>query len=118
MSGIDGQWYHSMNKMHWSIHFCSAIGMPLERHTQGYMTWNVGLSSAMTTMIVRNTDKSYTGAVFSLGVSSSFVSMNHTWKINKEDLKLRIYCKSVLQENEKYRKYLYISLMSTSPVLF
>ena len=67
--------------------------MPLDRHTQGYMTWNLGLFSAMTTMIVRDTDRSHTGIVFSLGLSSSFASVNHTWKINKEDLKLRIYCK-------------------------
>lgn len=67
--------------------------MPLDRHTQGYITWNAGLVSAMTTMIVRDTDQSRTGFVISLGVSSSFMSVNHTWKINKEDLKLRIYCK-------------------------
>lgn len=67
--------------------------MPLDVHTQGFLTWNIGLISAMTTTIVRNTDKSHSGFVVSLGISSSFISMNHTWKINKEDLKLRIYCK-------------------------
>lgn len=67
--------------------------MPLDRHTQGYITWNLGLASAMTAMIVRDTDKSHSGVIFSIGLSSSFVSMNHTWKINKEDLKLRIYGK-------------------------
>lgn len=67
--------------------------MPLDVHTQGYITWNVGFASAMTTMIVRDTESSHSGVVFSLGLSSSFISMNHTWRINKADLKLRVYCK-------------------------
>ena len=75
------------------VMFCVDVGMPLDRHTQGYMTWRVGMSPAITTTIVRDTDKSHTNLVFSLGILSSFVSMNQTWKINKEDLKLRIYCK-------------------------
>lgn len=71
----------------------SALGMPLDRYTQGYITWNVGFASSMTTMIVRDTDKSHSSIVFSLGLTSSFMSASQTWKINKADLKLRVYCK-------------------------
>ncbi|XP_065219886.1 dnaJ homolog subfamily C member 11 [Planococcus citri] len=73
--------------------FVSSLGMPLDAHTQGYLTWNIGFASSMTTMLVRDTETSYSAAVFSLGLSSSFVSMNHVWKINKADLRLRVYGK-------------------------
>lgn len=85
------QFKHTSNGIR--LGFITSLGMPLDRHTQGYITWNLGLASAMTAMIVRDTDKSHSGVIFSIGLSSSFVSMNHTWKINKEDLKLRIYGK-------------------------
>ncbi len=65
--------------------------MPLDVHTQGYWTWNIGLDSAMSTMIIRDTDRSLSGFVISLGVANSFISANHMLKINKADLKLRVY---------------------------
>lgn len=67
--------------------------MPLDVHTQGYLTWNIGFASSMTTMLIRDTESSHSSIMLSLGLSSSFVSMNHTWKINKEDLRLRVHCK-------------------------
>lgn len=73
--------------------FVSTLGMPLDVHTQGYLTWNIGFASSMTTMLIRDTESSHSSIMLSLGLSSSFVSMNHTWKINEEDLRLRVHCK-------------------------
>lgn len=63
--------------------------MQLDKHTVGYLTYRVGLQSTMSTIIVRDTTRSYTALSVHFGILQSFVSLNYTYKMNEKQMKLR-----------------------------
>lgn len=65
------------------------LAMQLDKHTVGYLTYRAGVQSAMSTMIVRDTSRSYTAFSIHFGVLHSYVSLNYTYKMEEKQLKLR-----------------------------
>ncbi|XP_053988957.1 dnaJ homolog subfamily C member 11 isoform X1 [Hylaeus volcanicus] len=65
------------------------LAMQLDKNTVGYLTYRAGIQSAMTTMIVRDTSRSYTAFSIHLGILQSFVSLNYTYKMEEKQMKLR-----------------------------
>lgn len=63
--------------------------MQLDKHTVGYLTYRAGIQGAMSTMIVRDTSRSYTSFSVHFGLIHSFVSLNYTYKMEEKQLKLR-----------------------------
>lgn len=63
--------------------------MQLDNHTVGYLTYRAGIRSAMNTMIVRDTSRSYTAFSIHLGILQSYVSLNYTYKMEEKQIKLR-----------------------------
>lgn len=63
--------------------------MQLDKHTVGYLTYRAGIQDAMSTMIVRDTSRSYTAFSIHFGLLHSFVSLNYTYKMEEKQLKLR-----------------------------
>lgn len=70
--------------------------MQLDKHTVGYLTYRAGIQNAMSTMIVRDTSRSYTAFSIHFGLIHSFVSLNYTYKMEEKQLKLRGSVKLVL----------------------
>ncbi|KZC09223.1 DnaJ like protein subfamily C member 11, partial [Dufourea novaeangliae] len=69
--------------------FVGTLAMQLDKHTVGYLTYRAGIQSAMSTMIVRDTFRSYTAFSINLGLLQSFLSLNYTYKMEEKQLKLR-----------------------------
>ncbi|XP_076179972.1 dnaJ homolog subfamily C member 11 [Ptiloglossa arizonensis] len=65
------------------------LAMQLDNHTVGYLTYRAGIRSAMNTMIVRDTSRSYTAFSIHLGILQSYVSLNYTYKMEEKQIKLR-----------------------------
>lgn len=70
--------------------------MQLDKHTVGYLTYRAGIQDAMSTMIVRDTSRSYTAFSIHFGLVHSFISLNYTYKMEEKQLKLRASIKLVL----------------------
>lgn len=67
----------------------AALAMQLDKHTVGYLTYRAGIQSAMSTMIVRDTSRSYTALSIHFGILQSFASLNYTYKMEEKQMKLR-----------------------------
>ena len=65
------------------------LAMQLDKHTVGYLTYRAGIQSAMSTMIVRDTSRSYTALSIHFGILQSFASLNYTYKMEEKQMKLR-----------------------------
>ncbi|XP_012226149.1 dnaJ homolog subfamily C member 11 isoform X1 [Linepithema humile] len=69
--------------------YIGTLAMQLDKHTVGYLTYRAGIQGAMSTMIVRDTSRSYTAFSLHFGLVHSFVSLNYTYKMEEKQLKLR-----------------------------
>ncbi|XP_076237100.1 dnaJ homolog subfamily C member 11 [Calliopsis andreniformis] len=69
--------------------FVGTLAMQLDKHTVGYLTYRAGIRSAMSTMIVRDTSRSYTALSVHIGILQSFLSLNYTYKMEEKQMKLR-----------------------------
>ncbi|EFN68171.1 DnaJ-like protein subfamily C member 11 [Camponotus floridanus] len=69
--------------------YVGTLAMQLDKHTVGYLTYRAGIQGAMSTMIVRDTSRSYTSFSIHFGLIHSFVSLNYTYKMEEKQLKLR-----------------------------
>ncbi|XP_011333880.1 dnaJ homolog subfamily C member 11 isoform X2 [Ooceraea biroi] len=69
--------------------YVGTLAMQLDKHTVGYLTYRAGIQGAMSTMIVRDTSRSYTALSVHFGLLHSFVSLNYTYKMEEKQLKLR-----------------------------
>ncbi|XP_028049704.1 dnaJ homolog subfamily C member 11 isoform X2 [Monomorium pharaonis] len=69
--------------------YVGTLAMQLDKHTVGYLTYRAGIQDAMSTMIVRDTSRSYTAFSLHFGLIHSFVSLNYTYKMEEKQLKLR-----------------------------
>uniref|UniRef100_A0A0K8TCV3 DnaJ subfamily C member 11 n=2 Tax=Lygus hesperus TaxID=30085 RepID=A0A0K8TCV3_LYGHE len=65
------------------------LAMQVGKSTMGYLTWQTGSSSSMSTSIARDTERTHVNFTFLLGVPHSYVSLNFTWKVAKADLKIK-----------------------------
>ncbi|XP_032684915.1 dnaJ homolog subfamily C member 11 isoform X2 [Odontomachus brunneus] len=65
------------------------LAMQLDKHTVGYLTYRNGIQDAMSTMIVRDTSRSYIAFSIHFGLLHSFISLNYTYKMQEKELRLR-----------------------------
>lgn len=67
------------------------FAIQLDKHTVGYLTYTAaGVSSSLSTIIERNTEKNYVNLTFSLGLPHSFVSCNYIRRLIEHEMKLKL----------------------------
>lgn len=64
------------------------LAMQLDKNTVGYLSYKAGIQNAMSTVIIRDTDQSYTALTIHFGIPHSFLSLNYTHKLPDKQLKL------------------------------
>ncbi|XP_011151272.1 dnaJ homolog subfamily C member 11 isoform X2 [Harpegnathos saltator] len=69
--------------------YVGTLAMQLDKHTVGYLTYRAGIQDAMSTMVVRDTSRSYTAISIHFGLIHSFISLNYTYKMEEKQLRLR-----------------------------
>ncbi|XP_063991698.1 dnaJ homolog subfamily C member 11 isoform X2 [Diachasmimorpha longicaudata] len=67
----------------------STLGMQLDKHTVGYLTYKTGYNSAMSTRLVRNNERSFISLSIQFGYFSSYASLSYTYKMPEKKMKLR-----------------------------
>uniref|UniRef100_A0A8D8JPH8 DnaJ homolog subfamily C member 11 n=1 Tax=Culex pipiens TaxID=7175 RepID=A0A8D8JPH8_CULPI len=69
------------------------LAIQLDKHTVGYLTYNAGLQSSMTTTIEHNTDRYHCNASATLGIPHCYITASYTRKLVEQQLKLRVALK-------------------------
>ncbi|XP_047351105.1 dnaJ homolog subfamily C member 11 [Vespa velutina] len=65
------------------------LAMQLDKHTVGYLTYRAGIQSAMSTMLVRDTSRSYASILIHLGIVHSYINLHYIYKMKEKELKIR-----------------------------
>lgn len=73
----------------------TALGVQLDKHTVGYLTYTVGVQPAMSTSIEHNTEKQHLLVNCTLGIPHSFLSFSYTRKLVDQELKIKLAGKYV-----------------------
>lgn len=76
-------------KIFYQIFLFTALAMQLDKHTVGYLTYRAGIQSAMSTMLVRDTSRTYASILIHLGIVHSYVNLHYIYKMKEKKLKLR-----------------------------
>lgn len=71
----------------------SSLAIQLDKHTVGYLTYNAGLQSSMSTTIEHNTDKYHYNLSATLGIPHCYMTASYTRKLVEQELKLRVALK-------------------------
>ncbi|CAD7089065.1 unnamed protein product [Hermetia illucens] len=66
------------------------LAVQLDKHTVGYLTFNGGLQSSMSTVVEHNTEKHYWNTTILLGIPHCYLSASYTRKLAEHELKLRM----------------------------
>ena len=66
------------------------MAIQLDKHTVGYMTYNAGIQSSLSTVIEHNTEKHHCNLSITLGVPHCYLSASYTRKFLDQELKLRV----------------------------
>ncbi|XP_058463625.1 dnaJ homolog subfamily C member 11 [Malaya genurostris] len=69
------------------------LAIQLDKHTVGYLTYNAGLQSSMSTTIEHNTDKYHYNLSATLGIPHCYLTASYTRKFVEQELKLRVALK-------------------------
>lgn len=77
------------------ISFILALAVQLDKHTVGYLTYNAGIQSSMSTVLEHSTDKQHLMLTCSIGIPHCFVAASYMRKIVEHEMKLRLSAKSV-----------------------
>lgn len=75
------------------FHHFAALAVQLDKHTVGYLTYNAGLQSSMSTVLEHNTEKQHFLMTCSIGIPHCFISASYTRKLVEHELKLRLAAK-------------------------
>lgn len=70
--------------------FVTSLGVQLDKHTVGYLTYNGGMQSSMSTVLEHNTDKHAINATVLIGIPHCYLSASYTRKLFENDLKLKL----------------------------
>lgn len=76
--------------------FVVAMAIQLDKNTLGYLTYNAGLQSSMSTVVERNTEKYHCNLTITLGIPHCYIAAAYTRKLLEQGLKLRVALKCVL----------------------
>lgn len=80
--------------MFW-LHF-AALALQLDKQTVGYLTYNGGMQSTMSTVIERNTENHHMALTLTIGVPHCFVAASYTRKLIEREMKLKLATKFVI----------------------
>lgn len=69
------------------------LAIQLDKHTVGYLTYNAGLQSSMTTTIEHNTDRYNYNLSATLGIPHCYITASYTRKLVEQQIKLRVALK-------------------------
>ncbi|XP_055630743.1 dnaJ homolog subfamily C member 11 [Toxorhynchites rutilus septentrionalis] len=69
------------------------LAMQLDKHTVGYLTYNAGLQSSMSTSIEHNTDRYHYNLSATLGIPHCYITASYTRKMVEQEMKLRVALK-------------------------
>lgn len=75
------------------IFFVIALAVQLDKHTVGYLTYNAGLQSSMSTVLERNTEKYHLALTINIGIPHCYLSASYTRKFIEHELKLKLAAK-------------------------
>jgi len=68
-----------------------SLAVQLDRHTVGYLTYTAaGLSTSLSTIIERNSEKNYVNLTFSLGLPHSFIGCNYIRRFTDYESKVKL----------------------------
>lgn len=67
--------------------------MQLDKHTVGYLTYNAGPQSSMSTILEHSNERQHISLTCTLGVPHSFLSASYTRKMLEQELKLKLAAK-------------------------
>ncbi|XP_043280850.1 dnaJ homolog subfamily C member 11 [Venturia canescens] len=65
------------------------VGMQLDKHTAGYLTYKAGDQTSMSTTVVRDTPRSRSSVSISFGYVHSQITFGYTYRMEEKQLKLR-----------------------------
>ncbi|XP_055596090.1 dnaJ homolog subfamily C member 11 [Uranotaenia lowii] len=69
------------------------LAIQLDKHTVGYLTYNAGLQSSMTTTVEHNTEHYHCNFSATLGIPHCYIAASYTRKLIEQELKLKIALK-------------------------
>lgn len=68
----------------------SALANQLDKHTVGYLTWKTGMQSGMSTMIIRDTNRSHIVCSLYFGIPHTYCALSFTRKLPERETKFKI----------------------------
>lgn len=70
-----------------------ALAVQLDKHTVGYLTYNAGLQSSISTVLEHSNEKQHLLVTCSIGIPHCFISASYTRKLIDYEMKLRLAAK-------------------------
>lgn len=67
-----------------------ALAMQIDKHSVGYLSYNGGIRSLVSTSLIRDTENNQYNIQLQLGLPHSYVMLSYTKKMLNKELKLRI----------------------------
>lgn len=64
--------------------------MQIDKHSIGYLTYNGGFRSLLSTSLIRDTETGQYNLQMQLGLPHSFVAFSYTKKMLNQELKLKV----------------------------
>lgn len=81
------------------------MAVQLDKHTVGYLTYNAGTQSSMSTIIEHNTEKQHAMLTLTIGVPHCFLAASYTRRLAENELKLKAAAKLVIHFCLKKTKF-------------
>ncbi|KAG4070024.1 hypothetical protein HA402_013684 [Bradysia odoriphaga] len=66
------------------------LGVQLDKHTVGYLTYTTGVQSSMSTVLEYNTEKQHFVLTCTIGVPHCFVSASYMRRLKEQELKVKV----------------------------
>lgn len=70
-----------------------AMAIQLNKHTIGYLTYNAGIQSSMSTVIERTTEDHHMAVNMTIGIPHCFIFASYTRKLKEYEMKVRVATK-------------------------
>lgn len=77
------------------VFLIAALGVQLDKHTVGYLTYTAGVQSSMSTVLEYNTEKQHFVLTCTIGIPHCFVSASYMRRLKEQELKVKISGKYV-----------------------
>ncbi|MCL4128914.1 UNVERIFIED_CONTAM: hypothetical protein GTU68_050335 [Idotea baltica] len=71
----------------------ATLANQLDKHTVGYLTWKAGMQSGMSTMIIRDTNRSHIVASLYFGIPHTYCAFSYTYKLADKEAKFKVTSK-------------------------